>query len=152
MQRFLALAAFILIPTLAPASVFADPPSLMQMISQWQFPDSTMNGAEMADGATIGPDGNRTTQSLACKTTMATDASVDEVLTHYKTMLSPTKPEAVTTPKDGRSVVFSDDSAGRPLTMHTILVNTTDSSTTLVITRCKGESKTYIAWKHYLRF
>jgi len=155
MHRFLTLTCFVLISSLVPATVYAKPASLMQMIGQWQFPGSTLNGAEMADGATIGPDGNRTTQSLACKTVMTTDAPVDEVLAHYRSMLVPRPSEVETdasTPESGRSVVFSDDSASRPFAMHTILVNTADSSTTLVITRGKGESKTHIGWKHYLRF
>jgi hypothetical protein len=155
MYRIFTFTAFVLIYSLAPTSAVADPPSLVQMIAQWQFPGSTMNGAEMADGATIGADGNRTTPSLVCKTVMTTDAGVDDVLEHYKTKLTPKQLEgddAADTPKGGRSVVFSDDSVGRQFVMHTILVNTADSSTTLVITRGKDELKTYIGWKHYRRF
>ncbi|WP_442505960.1 hypothetical protein SH528x_004779 [Novipirellula sp. SH528] len=115
-----------------------------------------MNGAEMSDGATIGPDGERTILSIVCKTVMTTDASVDKVLQFYKAKLTPKKTsgnDGVGESKSGgRSVVFSDDSDGRPFAMHTILVNTSDTSTSLVITRGNDESKTFIGWKHYRRF
>ena len=156
MIRLFTLTALALISSLAPTLAFAEQLSLMQMIAQWQFPGSSMNGAEMSDGATIGADGKRTTRSIVCKTVMTTDAAIDKVLEYYKTKLTPGKvdgndeaemPEGV-----GRSVVFSDDSDGRPFALHTVFVNTADTSTTLVITRGKGESKTYIGWKHYRRF
>ena len=129
--------------------------SLMQMIAPWQYPDSTMHGAAMADGATVDANGERTTQSIVCKAVMTTDTPVEKVLDYYKTKLTPAPPkkdkDAKTVDPGGRSVVFNDDSDGRPFAMHTIIVITNDTSTTLVITRGKDESKTHIAWKHYRR-
>lgn len=124
------------------------------MILPWQYPDSTSRGASMSDGATMSPDGQRTCQSITCKTTMVTDATVDEVLNYYALKLKPTKDETTDTfpfATAGRSVVVSDDSADRPFAMHTVLVNTSRSSTTLIITRGKDEAQTHIAWKHYRR-
>ena len=60
----------------APPSVAAERRSLMGMIAEWQYPESTINGAEMADGATVDGHGERTVQSLVCKTVMTTDAPV----------------------------------------------------------------------------
>lgn len=114
-----------------------------------------MHGAEMADGTTVDATGKRTTQSIVCKTIMTTDASIDEVVDYYKTKLTPAPAEKIGNAKTddtgGRSVVFNDDSDGRPFALHTIMVNSDDTSTTLVITRGKGESKTHIGWKQYRR-
>lgn len=139
---------------MTPAS--AEPQSLMRMIAEWQYPGSEIQGAQASDGATVDGRGNRTVPSIACKTVMTTDATVEKVLDYYRTKLShPAKadgdkpePPAAT----GRSVVFSDDSDGRPFALHTVIINTGETSTTLVISRGKDEAKTYIAWKHYRRF
>lgn len=141
----------------APSSSPADEPvSLMGMISAWQYPDSKMmKGAEMSDAATVNGDGIRTAQSIICKTTMTTEDSIEKVLAFYKAKLTPDENADDKTKadlKDGRSVVFSDDSDGRPFELHTILVNTATTSTTLVVTRGNGETETYITWKHYLRY
>jgi len=131
-----------------------EPVSLMGTIAQWNYPKSKMNGAEMSDAATIDSDGNRTVQSFVCKTTMTTDDSVEKVLAFYKTKLAPDKTADDKTKadlKDGRSVLVSDDSEGRPFALHTILVNTSTTSTTLIVSRGSGETKTYIVWKHYVR-
>ena len=154
MQRILLLAISTVAATLTitPASVLAEQPSLMQMIAQWQYPDSTMDGAEMADGATVDVNGKRTTQSIVCKTVMTTDATVEKVVDYYKAKLTPKSTDGDgIADAGGQSVVFSDDSDGRPFAMHTVTVNTADSSTTLIITRGNGESKTHIGWKHYRR-
>lgn len=137
--------------TTPPAS--ADPPSLMQLIADWQYPGSSITGAQAADGATIDGSGERTVPSVVCKTVMTTDAPVEKVLDYYRTKLSPTpKAAGKKSEATGRSVVFNDDSDGRPFALHTILINTDDASTTLVISRGKDEAKTHIAWKHYRRF
>ena len=128
--------------------------TLMGTISQWSYPNSKVNGAEMSDAATVNSDGNRTVQSLVCKTTMTTDDSVEKVLEFYKTKLAPDKNADDQTKaklKDGRSVLVSDDSEGRPFALHTILVNTSTTSTTLIVSRGSGETKTHIVWKHYVR-
>jgi hypothetical protein len=129
--------------------------SLMGMIAEWQFPGSTINGAEMADGETVDATGKRTIQSLVCKTVMTTAAPIEKVTEFYRAKLKPATnaDEDGKKPKrdSGRSVLFSNDSDGRPFAIHTVIVNTEDSSTTLVITRGNGESKTHIAWKRYIR-
>ena len=137
-------------------SAAAEPRSLLQTIAEWQFPGSALSASQASDGATVDVEGNRTIPSSVCKTVMTTDASVEKVLDYYRTKLSPT-PKAdgdKTEPPDatGRSVVFSDDSDGRPFALHTVIVNTSDTSTTLVISRGKDEDRTHIAWKQYRRF
>lgn len=113
-----------------------------------------MNGAEMSDAATVDSEGNRKVQSIVCKTTMTTDDPVEKVLTFYKTKLAPDKNADAKTKaelKGERSVLVSDDSAGRPFSLHTILVNSETTSTTLIISRADGEKQTHIVWKHYVR-
>ena len=153
------LSAVLLLATLsvaaAPPSAAAEKRSLMGMIAEGHYPQSAINGAEMADGMTINANGDRTVQSLVCKTVMTTDAPVAKVVVYYKNKL---KPKVISDDKvkedkatSGRSVTFHDDSEGRPFSVHVILVNTELTSTTLVITRGEQESKTHIAWKHYTR-
>jgi hypothetical protein len=80
-----------------------------------------------------------------------------KVIEYYKTKLMPAagskteKPEGKPAPASGRSVTFHDDSEGRPLAIHVILVNTDKASTTLVISRGATESETHIVWTHYLK-
>jgi len=131
-------------------------PSLLQMIAEWQYPGSEIHGAEMADGATIDDRGERTVPSITCKTVMTTDATVEKVMDYYRKKLSP-KPNAggsksKIVDKVGRSVVFSDDSEGRPFAIHSVIIHEGDTSTFLVISRGKDETRTHIAWKHYRRF
>lgn len=152
---FTASAALTTLLLFAMPSASAQQLSLMQMISQWQYPGSAIDDAQMSDGATLDADGNRTVPSVVCKTDMVTDASVDEVLDYYKAKLKPGPQSEVEPAKPtgagGRSVVFSDDSEGRPFALHTVMVNTRDTSTMLVISRGKDEAKTHIGWKHYRR-
>lgn len=139
--------------TLVAPCVAAEERSLLGMLAQWRYPDAAMNGAQMSDGATVDATGKRTTQSIVCNAEMTTGAPIDEVVEYYKTMLSP-KPkgdDALPADDTGRSIVFSDDSTGRPFAMHTVLVNSQDVSTTLLITRGKDEAETHIAWKQYRR-
>ena len=131
------------------------PRTLMGMIAEWRYPDSEFKGAEMADGNTVNSQGKRTVPSLSCKTLMITDDDIDKVVAYYKAKLQPEDRENLKgdqpNPEPGQSVVFHDDSEGRPFAMHVITVNTDDSSTSLIITRGKNEAKTYIAWKQYTR-
>lgn len=151
-------AAILLLVTCASTAlrpaVADEPVTLMGIISKWMYPKSTMNGAEMSDAATVDSDGNRTVQSIACKTTMTTNDPVEKVLAFYETKLAPHKnadAQAKAELKGGRSVLVSDDSDGRPISLHTILVNTATTSTTLIISRVNGEEQTHIAWKHYTK-
>jgi len=144
-----------LLLTTTPTCIAGEGASLMTMIAEWQYPKSTINGATMTDGKTVNSDGNRTIQSIVCKTVLTTDDSVDEVIAFYKSKLNPdkntnSKPDEDIA-KQGRSVVFHNDSEGRSFSIHVIVVNTDHASTTLVISRGLKEQKTHIAWKHYAR-
>lgn len=158
MRRFFAgvcpLYIFCILSTLASAS--EKQPSLLQVIGEWRFPDSEIQGAQISDAETVDANRKRTAPSTLSKTIMKTDATIEEVLKFYRDKLQPelqnlgdpTEEKNVS----GRSVSFSDDSEGRPFAIHTIMVNTKETSTTLVITRGKTEAKTHIAWKQYRRF
>jgi hypothetical protein len=137
-------------------SAAAEQRSLLQTIAEWQYPGSALTDTQATDGATTDVSGKRTVPSVVCKTVMTTEAPVEKVLDYYRTRLSPTAKAdgGKSEPSDaiGRSVFFSDDSDGRPFALHTILINTSDTSTTLVISRGKDEARTHIAWKQYRRF
>ncbi len=158
MQRMIALVLLALacssVRTLPSAS--AETPSLLQMIAEWQYPGSELHASQASDGATIDASGKRTVPSIVCKTVMKTDAPVEKVLDYYRTKLLRTSKadgdKSEPSPSSGRSVVFDDDSDGRPFALHTIMINTGDTSTTLIISRGKDETKTHIAWKQYRRF
>ena len=112
----------------------------------------------MSDAETVDENGDRTVQSIVCKSEMTTEDDIEKVIAFYKKKLQPQKDEDDTDAKaeeqknkSGRSVIIHDDSKDRPFAMHVILVNTDQSSTTLIITRGEKESKTTIDWKHYLR-
>jgi hypothetical protein len=136
--------------------------SLLATIGQWQYPGSKINGATMRDAATVNRNGERTVPSVLCKTVLTTKDPMAKVIEYYEAKLKKAadpktaKPEgksgtdAVTDP--GRSVMIHDDSQGRPLGVHIILVNMEKSSTTLVISRAETESETHIAWTHYVRY
>ena len=96
----------------------------------------------------------RTVPSSMLKTTMTTRDSVDKVLAFYRDLLT-RNPENDSKlgigSQVGRSVVFSDESNGRPFAFHAIVVNSANASTTLIITRGDGEEQTRITWKQYLK-
>lgn len=129
----------------------------MTMIAQWQYPDSKMNGATMSDAATLNSAGERTVQSIQYRTVLTTKDPMPKVIEYYKTKLLPTagsktaKPEEKVINDSGRSVTFHDDSEGRPVAIHIILVNTQNASTTLVISHAATEAETHIAWTQYLK-
>jgi len=133
--------------------------SLMTRIVEWQYPSAKMSGASMSDGATVNSKGDRTVQSIYCKTVFTTTDSVEKVLEYYKSKLTPkpgqnqdNKATGALPRTQGRSVMFHSDSDGRPVVIHVISVNDYRSSTTLVISRVKGETKTHIAWSQYEKF
>jgi hypothetical protein len=138
-----------------PSPPAAEPKSLLQTITEWQYPGSKLSATEAADGNTADANGDRTVPSTISKTVMVTDDPAETVLKYYKAKLTPPAKatgRAATADSGGRSVAFSDYSAGRPVTLHTVIVNTRDTSTTLVISRGKDETRTYIAWTQYRRF
>ena len=108
-----------------------EPVVLIGTIVKWRYPE-----------AEIGP------------STMTTRDPVEQVLSFYRDLLkrTPEHDKALgIAPTVGRSVYFTDESAGRPFALHTILVNSANSSTTLVISRGKDEEATHITWKQYLK-
>jgi hypothetical protein len=153
--------AFAWLTTVIGATVFChaqEPVRLMPLIVKWQYPGSKINAASMEDAATVNRSGARTVPSILCKTVLTTQDPVAKVMEYYQTKLKhPGELETAETEgkaesQAGRSVMFHDDSQGRPLDVRIIIVNTPNSSTTLVISRGDTESETHIAWTHYMRF
>jgi hypothetical protein len=131
-----------------------EPVTLIGTIVKWRYPDAEISNSEMSDAATTDASGKRTVPSTLLKTTMTTPDSVQKVIAFYEDLL---KRDAA---KDsrlgigttvGRSVVFSDESEGRPFEFHLIVVNFENTATTLVITRGENEELTHISWKQYLK-
>jgi hypothetical protein len=152
-----AFASLIAVLATAPLCHAEERQSLMEMIAEWQYPGSRINGATMNDAATMNGNGERTVPSIQCKTVLTTADPMAKVIAYYETKLKPDADSKTATLDDkpatnsGRSVTFHDDSRNRPLAIHVILVNTDKSSTTLVISRAETESETHIAWTRYLR-
>lgn len=126
--------------------------SLMQTLAEWKYPDSKMlGGASMSDG------GNRLVQSVKCRAVLTTPDPIEKVINFYsKKLVAPpdvilpnTKAEDLV--PDGKSVSIQDDSLGRTVTVRVIVINKSDTSTTLVISRANDEKETHIAWLHYVR-
>ncbi|MFN3192011.1 MAG: hypothetical protein ACE361_15985 [Aureliella sp.] len=116
--------------------------------------EAAITKSEMADGATVAQDGERTISSAILKTTMATPASTAKVLAFYKNLLEPGKEcnnLLRVDSTEGKSILIRETSPGRPVEIHTIVVNTQNSSTTLVISRLEAEEQTTIEWTQYLR-
>ncbi|MEZ6120582.1 MAG: hypothetical protein R3C28_28950 [Pirellulaceae bacterium] len=131
-----------------------EPVRLIGTIVKWRYPDAEIGKSEMADAATVDSSGKRTVPSSILKTTMTTPDPVDKVLTFYRNLLTrePDDDDNLgLAAGTGRSVMFSDESENRPFAFHTILVNSKNSSTTIVITRGPNEDQTVITWKQYLR-
>lgn len=138
-----------------PSSATADEPvTLIGTIVKWRYPDAKIGKSQMSDASTIDADGNRTVPSTILKTTMTTEDSVEKVVAFYRDLLTrhPENDRQLGIPAEmGRSVVFNDESAGRPFAFHTILVNSDKRSTTLVITRGEHEDTTRITWTQYVK-
>jgi hypothetical protein len=138
-----------------PAMATEDQPiTLIGTIVKWRYPDAEIGKSEMSDAATIDASGDRTVPSTFLKTTMTTQDSMEKVVGFYQDLL---KRDATTDsklgigPKVGRSVVSSDESEGRPFAFHVIMVNSENTSTTLIISRGENEELTRISWKQYLK-
>jgi hypothetical protein len=135
-----------------------EPVRLMPLVVEWQYPGSKLNDASMEDAATMNRSGVRVVPSILCKAVLTTQDSVGKVMKYYETKLKPRgKPESAelegeSRAESGRSVMFHDDSKGRSLDVRIIIVNTSNTSTTLVVSRGDTESETHIAWTHYMRF
>lgn len=122
-----------------------DGTTLLGTLAEWTYPGAKFNGGRMSDG------GNRTLQSVKCQAVLTSQDSVDEIVKFYteKFVSGPADPSIVT--EVAQSVSDQDDSGGRPLDLRIITINRATSSTTLVISRAKGEELTHIAWSHYKR-
>ena len=127
----------------------------MQSIAQWRYPGSKMKGgATMSDAATTNSAGERILQSVQCKAVMTTEDPMSKVVAYYKSKPMPARSktsqsEEIPAADSGRSVTFHEDSEGRPVAIHVILINTDKTSTTLVISRAATEFETHIAWTQY---
>ena len=132
----------------------AEPPTLMTLVMKWRYPEAKFQGAMLSDGATVGARGERTVPSTVWQCEYLTDDSVADVVAFYKEFISTLKPgpeiESLQV-AGGRSVHVLDGGKDRDLGMQIILINETNASTTLVISRAKQESQTHIAWSRYER-
>jgi hypothetical protein len=122
--------------------------TLMGTLAEWMYPGSNFGGGQMSDG------GNRRLQSVKCQAILTTGDSVEKVTKFYseRFVSGPQDAETKSKSADAQSVSTQDDSQGRPVQLRVIVVNRSDTSTTLVISRAEGETKTHIAWSHYVRF
>lgn len=131
-----------------------EPLTLIGTIVKWRYPEAEIGRSRMSDAATVNREGNRTVPSSLLQTTMTTPDPVDKVMAFYRKLLTrnPTNDSQLgVKPEAGRSVVFNDESEGRPFAMHTIVVNSRTISTTLVITRGESEDRTRITWTQYVQ-
>lgn len=157
LRRSLVIVTSAIIILVAVVSQAEESKSLLQRVSEWQYPGSTINGATMSDAATVNAKGVRTVPSSQCRTVLTTTDSVAEVVKHYRSKLTPdslaNQSENKATPElqSARSVTYHEDSSDRPVSVYLILINTDNTSTTLAITRAKDESLTHIAWTQYIK-
>lgn len=126
--------------------------TLLGTLAAWQYPESKIRGgASMSDGGFPG------VQSVKCKAILTTPDPFEKVVKFYADKFGTESGEAQEAnvrkvkETDPKSLSIQDDSEGRPVALHVIVVNKADTSTTLVISRAKGEAETHIAWSHYLR-
>jgi hypothetical protein len=134
---------------------FADDPqsekrvSLLGMLSEWQYPDSTFKGAEISDA------GVSNISSVKSKAVLTTPDSAEKVVAFYQQKLKVDSSGKNLGEKEGerittkRSVSIQDNSEGRPLKLYIIAINEKSSSTTLVVSRSEGEESTHIAWSNF---
>jgi hypothetical protein len=149
------LLALAVMATLSPTparSAPADGISLLQTLSEWQYP-----GSKWVDGASMSDGGTPPLQAVKCKTILVTPDPIEKVIAFYEKKLGtvdaagPEPAKARTEKSEPNSVSVQDDSKGRPLTLRVFVVNRGDTSTTLVISRAEGEKETHIAWSHLIR-
>ena len=131
------------------------PLTLMGLLTEWQYPDAEFHGGRMSDAGVTG------IVSIKCKSVLSTSDPAEKVLAFYLTKLhvdaegtdlDQKGSERVTT---DRSVLVQKVSEGdSPL--YVIAVNgpiaENLASTTLVISRPRGEDRTRIAWSTYRQF
>ncbi len=134
------------------SSVEAEPKpqvTLMGMLSEWMYPESTFNGAEMSDAAVSN------ISAIKSKAILTTKDSVGKVMDFYRKKLnvdndgknlSEKEDERITT---DHSVLIQDVSGDQQSSLFVIAINGIKSSTTLVVSRAAGDDITRIAWSNY---
>jgi hypothetical protein len=151
----LSLCALAVMAPLSPRSAHlapADGISLLQTLSEWQYP-----GSKWIDGASMSDGGTPPQQAVKCRTILVTPDPIEKVIAFYEKKLGtgdaagPEPAKAKAEKSEPNSVSVQDDSKGRPLTLRVFVVNRGDTSTTLVISRAEGEKETHIAWSHLIR-
>jgi hypothetical protein len=90
------------------------------------------------------------------KAILTTADPVDKVAEFYSRKLAGDQapsPAAAGADADwiGRPIFVQDDSEGRPVAIRVIVVHEAQASTTLVISRDRGEAETHISWSHLVR-
>lgn len=153
MFRIHLLIAFAFITTLSQSHCAAEesqePITLLGMLSEWQYPDSNFHGATSGDGAVTG------IGSIKSRAILSTEDSVEDVVSFYRDQLNVKKDGAPV--GDGgderitaeRAVVIQDNSREGILQLVIITIREEKRSTTLAISRGKGESQTNIAWSQF---
>ncbi len=131
-----------------------EPLTLIGTIVKWRYPDAEIGKSQMSDAATVDANGKRTVPSTLLKTTMVTNDPVEKVVDYYKSSL--VRKDDKDSPlgqnkEEGVSVLFDDESTDRSLQCHTVLVNSANNTTVIVISRATGETQTYITWKQYVQ-
>ena len=152
--RLRTLAALLGLMVLGGSVSAEEPILLIGTIVKWRYPEASLGQSQMSDAATVNSQDDRTVPSVLLKTTMTTPDSVEKVLAFYQKRLTRNSENDKTlgiAPDTGRSVLFSDESVGRPFAFHTITVNEADTSTLIIITRGADEKLTHITWKRYVR-
>jgi hypothetical protein len=121
--------------------------TLMGSLAEWMYPQADFGGAEMSDG------GSRSILSVKCQAILTTADSFEKVANFYeqKFVSGPPQVRAAVKGSEAQSVSIQDDSAKRPVRVRVMMVNRAKTSTTLVISRTEGETKTHIAWSHFVR-
>ncbi|HBE67357.1 MAG TPA: hypothetical protein DDW52_04335 [Planctomycetaceae bacterium] len=125
--------------------------TLLGTITKWQYPGSKLDRSTMSDGETFNSDGERTVPSSLLQTTMTTSDSADKVVEFYRKLLKPDAKRLPIAEDSDRSVLFRDATGDLPAAMHIVLVNSLESSTTIVVTQAESSGPTRIVWQQYIR-
>jgi hypothetical protein len=120
--------------------------TLLGTLAEWSYPGSNFGGASMSDAGDRRP-------SIKCQALLTTGDSFEKVAKYYAEHFGsrPRNAETKTNALDAQAVSTQNDSQDRPIKLQVIVVNRATTSTTLVISRAKGEKQTHIAWSHYMR-
>jgi hypothetical protein len=112
--------------------------SLLKTIEGWKYP-----GSKIADGAEVSDGGFAGILSTKSETVLTTPDPVEKVVAYYSERFADAKKH------EPGSIALQDDSKDRPVALQILVVHTTDTSTTLVISRAQGEKETHIAWSQF---